>query len=279
MSDKSQEEESGEAIAIPFEKRFNIPLVLDDVKKRFMNRIFNSMNQNLSSLSEFGPSNYYSNVLRYVANGLGVEYNKYYGFKLYAEKDFSEFLHSIELLYAGLLENDLASEASTLESLIQSAISMSEIDLGIEWRNCIFQRTGAKLLDEELVNEPMKWLNEPKYKNVLQPFQKGLKHYLEAIKDRSKLPDTVTDMYEALEALARIVNGNDKNLSANATQFVDNLGLSEYYTKMLNEYCHYAHQYRHAVRQAKGRIPPKPQEVEAFIYTTGLFIRLATRPS
>jgi hypothetical protein len=279
MGGKSQQKKIKETTIIrPFEKRFGITLALEDVKRRFKARIFNSLDEKFD-LKGLSPNSDYLPVLRYIADKLGVEYHGLFGFEHYAPSDFCQFLYSLELLYAGLLEYGMAYEVETLESLIRSAISMNEIDLGVEWKNGIFQPSGAKLLDEELVNEPMKWLAEPKYKNVLQPFQKGMRHYLEATKDQSKLQDTITDMYEALEALARIVNGNDKNLSANAAQFVDNLGLSEYYTKMLNEYCQYAHQYRHAVRQAKGRIPPKPQEVEAFIYVTGLFIRLATHTS
>ncbi len=281
MGDKAQEEETREAKVIhPFEKRFNIPLPLEDIKQRFMNRIWNGFNQKLNFFMGNPPLSDLLPVLRNVADGLGVTYRVGAGFKYYASGEFNHLLDSLELLYAGLLQNHKPLSV-TLEKIIEDAMTMTkrEIDLGIEWKDGIFQPSGAKLLDEELVNEPMKWLADPKYKNVLQPFQKGLKHYLEATKDPSKLPDTVTDMYEALEALARIINGNDKNLSANAAQFVDNLGLSEYYAKMLNEYCQYAHQYRHAVRQAKGRTPPKPQEVEAFIYTTGLFIRLAIHPS
>jgi hypothetical protein len=82
-------------------------------------------------------------------------------------------------------------------------------------------------------------------------------------------------MYEALEKMARNVNNNDKNLGANAKEFIDKLGLSEYYIVMLSSYAKYAHEYRHAVKQGEERKPPLPNEVEAFIYSTGLFIRLA----
>jgi hypothetical protein len=277
MGDKSREEKTEKLKIIrPFEKRFDIPLALEDVKERFMNRIWNSLNQEFNLLVESSPFSEYLPALRHVADGLGVMYHRNYGFGHYAGEDFNQLLNSLELLYAGLLEYDRASDARTLESLIQSAISMSEIDLGIEWRNGIFQPSGANLLDEELVNEPMKWLADPKYKNVLQPFQKGLRHYLETTKDQSKLPDTITDMYEALEALAKIVTERpNKDLTANAQLFVSKLGLSEYYNKMLKDYIDYACDYRHGVEQTRERQLPKRNEVEAFIYTTGLFIRLA----
>ena len=44
---------------------------------------------------------------------------------------------------------------------------------------------------------------------------------------------------------------------------------------MLKEYIGYANEYRHGLKQTKQRITPNRNEVEAFIYTTGLFIRLA----
>ena len=152
---------------------------------------------------------------------------------------------------------------------------MCETDLGIEWKDGHFWRSGAKLLDEELVNEPLRWLADPRYINVLAPFQKGLSHYLEANKDPNKLSDTITDMYEALEALAKIVCGNKKDLSANRQRFISELDLSQYYNKMLDDYIGYANEFRHGTEPGKVKIKPKPNEVEAFIYTTGLFIRLA----
>ena len=82
-------------------------------------------------------------------------------------------------------------------------------------------------------------------------------------------------MYEALEKMARITNSNNKTLGSNAEQFIVNLGLSEHYKTMLTEYTKYAHEFRHAVEQGKERVPPLLNEVEAFVYTTGLFIRLA----
>jgi hypothetical protein len=45
-----------------------------------------------------------------------------------------------------------------------------------------FVRTGAKLLDDELVNASLKWLREEKYENVLKPFEKALQHLLESEK-------------------------------------------------------------------------------------------------
>lgn len=155
-------------------------------------------------------------------------------------------------------------------------ISMSEIDLEITWAAGYFKRTGAKLLDSALVNEPLQWLSDPKYTNVRKPFQKGLQHYTEAIKRPELLEDTVIAMYEALEALAKIVtNKPSGDLSENRELFVKKVGLSEYYKKMLKDYISYANEFRHGKEETKKKPIPSSKEVEAFIYTTGLFIRLA----
>lgn len=275
-------EKAGQPGVLRFHDRWNINVDLDDAKRHFVNRVLNEIDSKFNGLARHHDYPYlYDKEMEYIASVLGVEASGASPFIHYSGEDFTTLLQCIEAFYEALGEYKSMSswKQDNLDAIVNRALSMSEVDLGIDWKDGKFWPSGAKLFDEDLVDEPLKWLADPKYKNVLQPFQKGLKHYMEATKDQSKLPDIITDMYEALEALARIVNGNDKNLSANAAQFVDNLGLSEYYAKMLNEYCQYAHQYRHAVRQAKGRIPPKPQEVEAFIYTTGLFIRLAIHPS
>jgi hypothetical protein len=90
------------------------------------------------------------------------------------------------------------------------------------------------------------------------------------------LADVVTDMYEALETTAKFVTGNQtKDLSGNREKFVTQLKLSPYYKIILRDYIEYANEYRHGIELSRERIPLISKEVEAFIYLTGLFIRLA----
>jgi hypothetical protein len=74
-----------------------------------------------------------------------------------------------------------------------------------------------------LVNENLDWLSKQEFTSVLQPFEKALKHFLEARNSPERLAHTITDMYEALEAMAKIVNGNDKDLSSNREAFISKL--------------------------------------------------------
>ena len=83
-------------------------------------------------------------------------------------------------------------------------------------------------------------------------------------------------MYEATEALAKIVtNKPSRDLSALREEFVSKLRLPEDYKIMLRGYIDYGCDFRHALEQGKLRSWPAPHEAEAFVYSTGLFIRLA----
>lgn len=262
---------------LPFHQRFNIEVPNEEVKQRFLNRVSNQVFH-----SEFHESVFEQNEatedLKYdimweVAKSLGETFEHYYDFNHYINGDFHNCLRTLEIIYKELPENEQRIE---LDEIIKEIISLSEIDLGVRWREGVFLPSGAKLLDEALVNEPLQWLSDPKYHNVLAPFKKGLSHFLEANKQSERLANTITDMYEALEAMAKVVtNRPKKDLSGNAELFVKKLGLSDYYKKMLKDYISYANEFRHAVEESKQRVPPLAQEVEALIYTTGLFIRLA----
>lgn len=260
------------ATVLPFHKRFNIEVDVEEARQRFLNRIANSISPYLINAWKHGKIDIVK--LRWaVANALGKKYDPHYIWTDYVEDDFYSCLKALETVRQALPKT-LKQEFD--EILQQYVISQSEIDLGISWRDGTFRPSGAKLLDEALVNEPLQWLSDPKYHNVLVPFEKGLRDFLEANKYPERLADTVTDMYEALEAMAKVVTSRPRrDLSSNAELFVSKLELSAYYKKMLKDYISYASEFRHAVEEGKQRVLPQPQEVEAFIYTTGLFIRLA----
>ncbi len=214
-------------------------------------------------------------ALANVATELGVGYKWDNLFSDYAGANFYSCLLSLEALYRTFV--DRLDYCEKVRFSIERAISLSETDIGIEWRDGVFWPSGAKLLDEALVNESLKWLADKGYHNVLGPFEKGLRYFLEAQQKPERLEDTVTDIYEAVEALAKVVTGKQKDLSGNAELFISNLKLGDYYKKMLKDYVDYANCYRHAAKLGEKKKPLIRNEVEAFIYTSGLFIRLATQ--
>ena len=137
------------------------------------------------------------------------------------------------------------------------------------------------LLDSQVINDPLGTLNHPKYVVVREPLVKALTHLLEAERRPELYADAVTDAYEALEACSKVVTGRPgKDLSANADSLVSLLPVSsaarDAYRAQLKAYIAYGNLYRHAKATEEQRSPPTKQEAEAFIYQTGIYIRLAT---
>ncbi len=263
----------------PFHERFNIEVGIDEARRHFVNRVYNLIFEGLFGAffrgASLGSDITKGAALRLVATALGEKLELLKSFDYYIREDFHRCLQAIEASYDAL-ETD--EHRSQLDVIINWILQESEVDLGIEWRNGKFTRSGAKLLDQELVNEPLRWLSDPRYKDVYAPFAKGLTHFLEATKRPELLSDVITDMYEALEALAKIVTKRPaKDLSANAELFIKSINAAEPYKRMLKEYIDYANEFRHAAEEGKERPKLSTTEVEAFVYLTGLFIRLAIR--
>jgi hypothetical protein len=201
----------------------------------------------------------------------------------------SSFRGSLQGIYGSLehVDTRLRQEAAykqnqpvyrqpALTKVINRILEKSELDLGVKWEEGIFVPTGAGLLDEELVNEPLRWLKEARYKNVYDPFAKGLHILLKSNKDPELLSSIPAEMYKALEALAKIVTGRDKTLDGNAEKFIAEIGVTEEYKPILKDYLKYAHEAsRHAPNVTRNVPTLDLREVESFVYLTGLFIRLA----
>lgn len=165
---------------------------------------------------------------------------------------------------------------SILENSIQNILDSSEVDLEIAWKKGKFHPSGARILDDVLINESLDWLNTNRFQNVVKPFSKALDHYLHSLTKPALLHDVITDAYEALEAMAKIATGRDtKDLSANREQLIKQLNVSPSYSRLLSEYIQYANDYRHAAGTGRVKQTPQRHEVESFLYMTGIFLRLA----
>ncbi|HQR31900.1 MAG TPA: hypothetical protein PLK30_04115 [Blastocatellia bacterium] len=265
-----------------FHDRFEISVDLQEAKKRFVNRIQNNL------FEHFLPTlrgDILDRVLTAIAYELGAQakphYRRVYSIaweaREYIGSDFHRALLAVEVIYKALSTEvyEFSRRCPEIDTEILNALAVMEIDIGIRWKNGKFSKSGAKSLDENLVNEPLHWLKGLQYQGVLQPYSKGLEHFLQATKRPELLSDVITDIYEALEALAKIVTGRDKDLSANAESFLKEVRASEAYKKILKEYIAYANNFRHGVSDQSKKPNLSAAEVESFIYLTGIFIRLA----
>jgi hypothetical protein len=255
----------------PFQQRFNIEIGDDESKRRFIIRVQNQISDVFVITLGLSNKYYLPGIYRTIANTLGQGFSYSYELKHYISNDFYSCLQVLELLYSRLNGKD----KQELSAIIKEILSQSETDLSVQWKEGIFIPAGAKLLDDKLINENLKWISNLGYTDIMEPFEKSLRHFLESNKYPDKLADTITDGYEAIEATAKNICANDKDLSANKELLVAKLKLASYYKKMLGDYIEYANQYRHAAKPGEKRKNPNRNEVEAFLYTTGLFIRLS----
>ncbi len=250
-----------------FHERFGIEVGVEEARRRFFNRAYNQVFDHIDTWSEDNEK-----IKREIATGLGEKYTPGFTVDYYLKNDFHRALLALECFYWAV--DDFVR--SSLDETIPGLLAESEVDLGIRWENGRFIPAGAEILDERLVNDQLRWLSKSGYESVLQPFQKGLEHLVHATKRPELLADVITDMYEALEALAKIITGRpDRDLSANRELFITKVKVSEAYKKLLREYVDYANQFRHGAIEGKPKPALSEREVESFIYLTGLFIRLA----
>jgi hypothetical protein len=252
-----------------FINRFNIEVGQDEARKRFVNRAYNRIFYKF--YYDLDEDERYTIHLE-IVSALGDKYLSNKNLEYHIGDDFYLNLLALETLYQSLDHYDQESCAMLIKLLVHE----SEIDLGIRWTNGRFIRSGAKLLDDKLVNDVIHWLHENKYSSVLTPFEKGLNHFLHSDKRPELLSDVITDMYEALEALSKIITKRPKkDLSANRELFLSKIKASDAYKKILAEYINYANEFRHALEEGRNKPTISQHEVESFIYLTGLFIRLA----
>ena len=250
-----------------FHQRFNIQINIEEAHRRFLNRIQSAIygefiNNTLPNTED---------IRRLALFHLGETYQ--YGRSLaeYVGRDFHENLRLVEAIY----ESVQVRWRGRLDRLINDSLTLSEVDLEVRWEAGQFIQSGAELLDEQLVNQPLRWLSDLKYKDVLKPFQKALNHFLNSHKNPELRADVVTDLYEALESLAKKVTGKDRDLSANRQLFLKKVNASEDYKRILKEYIDFACKFRHAPGDQRPKPDLSEKETESFIYLTGVFIRLA----
>lgn len=259
---------------LPFHRRFNIEVDLRQAEGAFVNRVCNIVDGFLTDRGKVTKEEE-ARVLWTVALSLGKRHLRTAGWEYYTQSDFLTTLRALETMHTALPTKKLKDHFSVL---VRWVLSESETDLGIQWieKEGVFIKSGAKFLDDALVNDTLEWLSDKKWTNVHRCFIEGLKHLSESVNNPGRLSDTVEDMYKATESVAKAVTGIDRDLSGNREQFVAKLGLEKHFVEILKEYIAYANTLaRHGNKPGAQEDTPKPAEVEAFVYLTGLLIRLS----
>jgi hypothetical protein len=186
----------------PFHLRFNLDLPTHEAQKKFINRIENEVRKIAADFERAlrdGAAHTLNPLMIAVESTLGELHDSYVhdeisfisAWRRVVKNDFLSCLRAFEALYQYVSQHN-AGGKRLLESGIETVFSLSETELGISWKDGIFIRAGAKLLDENLVNAPLHWLGDPVYRTVLIPFEKGLKHFLEGEKESERLADAIS---------------------------------------------------------------------------------------
>lgn len=258
-----------------FHERFEIPVGAQEARRRFLARVKNFLGPFLEDCYTVEAVR---DIERTLASELGDVYEYGYLDELLVSDNLLKVLHALEIVYdeADMPEPPTERPPRTvLDRTVRDMLAKAEVDLGVTWDRGRFHPSGAQVLDAKLVNDPLHWLREKQYKIVAEPFEKGLSHLLRSHADPVVRADVVTDMYEAVEALAKIETGRDKDLSANAQAFISKVRASDAYKVLLKDYIDYANNFRHAAEEGRPKPTLSAAEVESFVYLTGLFIRLA----
>lgn len=160
----------------PFHVRFNIDVPIGEACRRFVNRIENEVRQLVSALEgqEGERSELLDPIMLGVHSALGESHDSYIAdsinftivWRRLIKNDFHRCLRAVEGLHGQFKKRSLALER-LLTTAIESVLSQSEVDLGVSWKDGLFARKGAAALDEGLVNEPLRWLADPKYRTSL----------------------------------------------------------------------------------------------------------------
>ena len=280
------------AVMSNFNERFGIPVDIDQEREKFIARVSNEIFDALPGGQMFykgriiqGEVEDYHTRVRPIVSFLGKQYQP--SGSIHAKtkltsyidiEDFLEVLKTIEAIYATehLWEYDTGGKRQgAVEKKVNSILAQSELDIGIRWQDGKFWPKGAELLDENLVNDPLKWLRTNGHSTVVKPFEKALHHFLEAGSRPEILSNVIEDAYKALEALAKIVLDNDRDISQNREKFVSEIKGKDFHKEILKQYIGYGNKYRHGSKPKSTRPQPSKAEAEFFLYFTGTFLRLA----
>ena len=258
-----------------FYKRFDTPIGIEEARRRFVARVCNSIFDNWDLLYSKLPPLALNMILRPIASELGIRHNTNFRsiYDFINTDNYFEVLRGVEVIYKK--GSDPGLKFVIDGDMNDNIIAKSELDLGIQWQNGKFIRTGAKLFDEKIVDDLLKWLGGKGYKTVIEPFEQARNHLLESESRPQVLLHVITKSYEALEALSLILVGKS-NLRGNQELFIKKVNGDDFHKKILKEYVEYGNAYRHP---PKSNASPRPQlsiaKAEFFFYFTGTLIRLA----
>jgi hypothetical protein len=264
-----------------FNKLFGVPPNLDEERQKFVNRINQIVFEYIDS--DAHVRHYYNEIFDMLCFELGKNANDLWKghwrslgplgeriapeIRILTQNDFTETLRVLCILYGIYKQHryEMTGIHKRIDECISSAIEYATCDLGVRWKDGLFYPSGAEELDKPLIEEPLVWLD--KYPKERKDYKRAIECYLEG----KHLGDVIKNCYLALEGVTRAILGNGKTLDNNKDALLAHIGLSDGWKSILGAYIKYAHDFRHA---SEDRYTASKEEAEAFLYMTGLIVRL-----
>jgi hypothetical protein len=187
---------------------------------------------------------------------------------------YPELMEKIQMLSWSLLETGYRDVAKRFAAHLKRVMALSpglHAEVLISRTDISILPAGAKLLDENVVEEVLEWLKG--YSNVGKHFFEALKIY--SAKDTTKFRNLLDNLRFALEQMLRVVLGNQKSLEnqkVEALQWLASHNIHAHVTNMYNDLIGKFAAYQNDAVKHNERY--SPVEIEFMIYLTGTFLRL-----
>lgn len=271
-----------------FDKRWNIDINSVNEFEQFKNRLINKIRPLLTRLSNnnevvelfhsiHGLRMKVDNVFN--INSLYEEAKEDYGLNKYFINsnnllELTRFLYSLFIVLNSL---DLIVENAELFIAVENALNFSRnplisISMDINTAEVTIYPSGAKILDDEVVNVALNWLTY--YPEVSKIFNQSLKDYLLFDGTDTAARSIYDNLRASLEKLIKLVLNNNRSLENNKNDlksWLKDNGVHPNLTNMLshiiNEYCYFMNDVKH-VSNYSGN------DLEFMIYQTAIIIRM-----
>lgn len=278
-----------------FNKRFGKTIDPEEVKRDFINKITHYLIEPLDEQVGWYYDDY-SNSTR-IFNFVAMEFNQNPtniirtrnrnnfspyetyrpSFKIFSDGDFEKTLLLIEIFYDYLSKHSIPGYGNEqwpekIDKIVAHALNQP-ISIGVSWRDGRFYPEGVEEFDEKLISDVLKWLEtKPKIQAL---YKNALDQYSQSLSDPIKRKDVISNSFQAVEKLTQeFLESPKQSFDNNFNDLVNKLRLDKEWKKIFNSYRELSKEFgRHAGRT--DNFIPNQEDTEAFLYLSGLIMRLA----
>ncbi|MFH0829095.1 MAG: hypothetical protein V1907_02855 [Candidatus Kerfeldbacteria bacterium] len=180
--------------------------------------------------------------------------------------DFHNTLKVIEKVYSRF-----PSYKKTIDNINKVQIEILS-RLGLAWRKGRYFLVGDQTLDVHLIKETIEMIRENIKSSTL--YKNALNNYSLSLNDPVKRKDAIINAYQAVEELSKKIVG-EKYFDRHFEELVTKLKLNDYWKNILHYYRELSKEFgRHSGRD---EFIPEQEDTEAFLYLSGLLLRLISQ--